>query len=94
MISSTMQEFPLTITAVLRHGMTVYADAECVTWTESGPRRATYGTIGANAGRLAHALTRLGVGAGRSGRHVHVELAGAHGGVSRDPVDGRGRPHA
>ncbi len=56
-----MQEFPLTITTVLRHGMTVYANAECVTWTESGPRRATYGTIGANAGRLANALTRLGV---------------------------------
>ena len=43
MISSTMQDFPLTITAVLRHGRSVYADAECVTWTEAGPRRATYG---------------------------------------------------
>jgi fatty-acyl-CoA synthase len=63
-ITSTMQDFPLTITAVLRHGMRVYADAECVTWTDAGPRRATYGTIGANAGRLAHALTRLGVQAG------------------------------
>jgi len=60
-ISSTMQDFPLTITAVLRHGMRVYAGAECVTWTDTGPRRATYGTIAANAGRLAHALTRLGV---------------------------------
>jgi fatty-acyl-CoA synthase len=56
-----MQEFPLTITAVLRHGMKVYGDAECVTWTESGPRRASYRTVGENAGRLAHALTRLGV---------------------------------
>ncbi|MDQ1450071.1 MAG: hypothetical protein QOC79_3042 [Actinomycetota bacterium] len=61
MISSTMQDFPLTITAVLRHGMRVYAGAECVTWTDTGPRRATYGTIAANAGRLANALTRLGV---------------------------------
>jgi fatty-acyl-CoA synthase len=48
-ISSTMQDFPLTIAAVLRHGQNVYAGAECVTWTESGPRRATYGTIAANA---------------------------------------------
>ena len=64
MISSTMQDFPLTITAVLRHGMSVYAGAECVTWTDAGPRRATYRTIGANAGRLANALTRLGVQAG------------------------------
>ncbi len=61
MISSTMQDFPLTITAVLRHGMSVYAGAECVTWSDAGPRRATYGTIAANAGRLANALTRLGV---------------------------------
>ncbi len=61
MISSTMQDFPLTITAVLRHGMSVYAGAECVTWSDTGPRRATYGTIAANAGRLANALTRLGV---------------------------------
>jgi acyl-CoA synthetase (AMP-forming)/AMP-acid ligase II len=63
-IASTMQEFPLTITAVLRHGMSVYADTECVTWTDAGPRRSTYGTIAANAGRLANALTRLGVRGG------------------------------
>src|SRR5436190_23468057 len=59
-----MQDFPLTITAVLRHGMRVYAGAECVTWTDAGPRRSTYGTIAANAGRLANALTRLGVRGG------------------------------
>jgi fatty-acyl-CoA synthase len=64
MISSTMQDFPLTITAVLRHGMRVYPDAECVTWTDSGPRRATFGTVAANAGRLANGLTQLGVAAG------------------------------
>src|SRR5439155_24282915 len=56
-----MQDFPLNISAVLRHGMRVYAGAECVTWSDTGPRRATYGTIAANAGRLANALTRLGV---------------------------------
>ena len=64
MIPSTMQEFPLTITAVLRHGASVYADAECVTWTDTGPRRASFGTIAANAGRLANALARLGIGSG------------------------------
>lgn len=64
MIPSTMQDFPLTITAVLRHGMSVYADAECVTWTDDGPRRASYGTIAANAGRLANALAKLGVDEG------------------------------
>jgi len=63
-IPSTMHDFPLTITAVLRHGANVYADAECVTWTDSGPRRASFGTIAANAGRLAGALARFGVGPG------------------------------
>jgi fatty-acyl-CoA synthase len=65
MTASTMQEFPLTITAVLQHGRTVYGDRECVTWTGDGPaRRATYAAVGDNAGRLAAALARLGVGAG------------------------------
>ena len=31
-----MQDFPLTITAILRHGRRVYADSECVTWTDDG----------------------------------------------------------
>ena len=35
-----------------------------MTWTETGPRRATYATIAENAGRLANALARLGVKAG------------------------------
>ena len=37
---STMQDFPLTITAILRHGAEVYGDSECVTWTgASAPPR-------------------------------------------------------
>ncbi|MDQ1383771.1 MAG: hypothetical protein QOG65_1150, partial [Actinomycetota bacterium] len=83
MLPSTMQEFPLTITAVLRHGRTVYGDAECVTWTENGPRRATYATIADNAGRAAGALARLGVTGGdrvgtfmwNSQEHMEVYLA-------------------
>jgi fatty-acyl-CoA synthase len=59
-----MQDFPLTITAVLRHGAAVYGGTECVTWTDDGPRRTTYGVIAQNAGRLAHALAGLGVGSG------------------------------
>jgi acyl-CoA synthetase (AMP-forming)/AMP-acid ligase II len=64
MTASTMQEFPLTITMVLRHGRRVYPTAECVTWTAEGPRRGTYAELGDNADRLAAALARLGVGAG------------------------------
>jgi len=61
LIQSTMQDFPLTITAVLRHGAAVYGGTECVTWTDDGPRRTTYGTIAANAARLARGLDGLGV---------------------------------
>jgi fatty-acyl-CoA synthase len=82
-ISSTMQDFPLTIAAVLRHGKTVYGDAECVTWTGSGSRRATYATVADNAGRVAGALARLGIEQGdrvgtfmwNSQEHMEVYLA-------------------
>jgi fatty-acyl-CoA synthase len=60
-IESTMQDYPLTTTAILRHAVAVHPDGECVTWTGSGTRRAGYPEVAANAGRLAHALARLGV---------------------------------
>jgi fatty-acyl-CoA synthase len=59
-----MQDFPLTVTAILRHGASVYGESECVTWTGAAPRRATFAEITRNAERLAAALTRLGVEAG------------------------------
>ncbi len=63
MITSTMQDdVQLTVTALLRHGSTVYGGSECVTWLGDGStRRATYAEIARNAERLARALTRLGV---------------------------------
>jgi fatty-acyl-CoA synthase len=64
MIPSTMQDFPLTITGILRHGRRVYGDSECVTWTEGEPRRATFSEVADNADRLAAALTKLGVSDG------------------------------
>ena len=62
MIRSTMQEFPLTIPAIMRHGASVYGASECVTWTGALPRRASYAQVAQNAGRLAGALARLGTG--------------------------------
>ena len=62
MIRSTMQEFPLTIGAIMRHATAVYGASECVTWTGAGARRVTYAEVAANAGRLAGALARLGIG--------------------------------
>ena len=37
MIRSTMQEFQLTIPAIMRHGASVYGASECVTWTGALP---------------------------------------------------------
>lgn len=58
---STMQDAPLSIAHLLRHGSTVHGAAEVVTWTESGPRRSSYAEVGRRCAALAHALRGLGV---------------------------------
>ena len=58
---STMMDVPLTVTAIMRHGTTAYADSEVVTLTTTGSRRRTYGETGARVARLANALRALGV---------------------------------
>ena len=60
-----MQDFPLTIAAILRHGERVYAD-ERVRHLDRRRARAAprYATVAANAARLANALARLGVETG------------------------------
>ncbi|MBX6769812.1 MAG: AMP-binding protein, partial [Actinomadura rubrobrunea] len=58
---STMQDFPLTITSIMRHGTGVYGDASVATWTGDGTRRRTYAEVGERAARLANALRGLGV---------------------------------
>ena len=65
MIASTMQEFPLTITAVLRHGMSVYADTECVTWTDAGPRRSVKRLTGAGPPTILKSPCGQEIGKGR-----------------------------
>lgn len=59
---STMQDFPLTITTIMRCGAGVFGDAEVSTWTGDGTRRRTYAEVGERAARLAGALRGLGVG--------------------------------
>jgi acyl-CoA synthetase (AMP-forming)/AMP-acid ligase II len=61
MIRSTMQDYPLTIGAIMRHGAQVFGASECVTWTGALPRRTSYAQVAQNAGRLAGALARLGI---------------------------------
>jgi fatty-acyl-CoA synthase len=60
-MQSTMQDFPLTIAAILRHAVTVHGDRTVTTATGNGFRYASYREVGAEAGRLANALRRLGI---------------------------------
>jgi fatty-acyl-CoA synthase len=57
----TMQDGQLSIANLLRHGTRVHANAEVVTWTGEGARRATYADVAREAAKLAHALRSLGV---------------------------------
>ncbi|MBO0808801.1 MAG: long-chain fatty acid--CoA ligase [Actinobacteria bacterium] len=58
---STMMDFPLTVTSILRYGSSAFGGREVVTYTGDGTRRQTYGETGARAARLANALRRLGI---------------------------------
>ena len=65
---STMQDYPLTVTSILRRGLSIHGHSIVSTLTnfdaDTGDltlRRSTYADIGANAGRLANALRKLGV---------------------------------
>ncbi|MEU5994263.1 long-chain fatty acid--CoA ligase [Spirillospora sp. NPDC047418] len=58
---STMQDFPLTITTIMRYGAGVFGEAEVSTWTGDGAGRRTYAEVGERAARLAGALRGLGV---------------------------------
>ena len=59
---STMQDFPLTITHILRHGRDVYADSTVATFDGQSTAEASFGEVGGRVDRLAAALGRLGVG--------------------------------
>ncbi|WP_086159521.1 long-chain fatty acid--CoA ligase [Streptomyces marincola] len=54
----TMQDVPLLISRILRHGTTVHAGSRITTWAGAGnePRRRTFGEAGARSAQLAHAL--------------------------------------
>jgi fatty-acyl-CoA synthase len=64
MIESTMSDHPLGIQHLFAHGRQVHADSEVITWTSSGPVRASFAEVGDRADKLAAALSRLGVEAG------------------------------
>lgn len=54
---STMQDVPLTVTRILRHGSTVHGTSQVITWTGDGaPQRRSFREIGERTAQLAHAL--------------------------------------
>jgi fatty-acyl-CoA synthase len=57
-----MQDFPLLITNLLRHGQGVYGDSQVATFEGDQCRRASFAEVGERVERLARALRRLGVG--------------------------------
>ena len=60
-MDSTMQDFPLTITAIMRHGCGVHGARTVTTATGDGYRHSSYRELGQEAARLANGLRRLGV---------------------------------
>lgn len=63
-MNSTMQDSPLLISGIIRHGQTVYANKKVFTVTPDGVQEATFLEVSRRAEQLAAALTRLGVGPG------------------------------
>jgi len=60
-MKSTMQDAPLLISDILRHGQQVHGDSTVITVEEGGHRAATFAEVATRAEKLAAALTRLGV---------------------------------
>ena len=57
----TIQDFPLTVTSILRYGTTIHADRIVSTATDDGYRETSFGELGARVAQLANGLRRLGV---------------------------------
>jgi fatty-acyl-CoA synthase len=60
-MQSTMQDFPLTVTAILRHGTGWSSSRRVMTATTDGYRDISYGELGTRVAQLAHGLRQLGV---------------------------------
>jgi fatty-acyl-CoA synthase len=57
----TMQDYPLTIGMLFRHGAAVHGDSEVVTFEGDSSRRASFREVAARTEQLAAALQRLGI---------------------------------
>ncbi len=64
-MDSTMQDFPLTVTAIMRHGVAWKSERKVITATPDGYREISFGELGARVARLANGLRGLGVDNGQ-----------------------------
>ena len=60
----TMQDFPLTLTMLFRHGAKIHAGSEVVSYHADRVNRATFAQVARRTEQLAAAFKRLGIGAG------------------------------
>ncbi len=60
-MQSTMQDSPLLISGIIRHGESVYSEKKVFTVTHEGVEEATFFQVSKRAEQLAAALTKLGV---------------------------------
>jgi fatty-acyl-CoA synthase len=63
-MQSTMSDFPLTITHMLRYGRRIHGQSEAVTGGDTGLRRTRFADVADRVDRLAAGLERLGIGPG------------------------------
>jgi fatty-acyl-CoA synthase len=64
MIQSTMQDFPLNVGMIFRHGKALHGDSQVVTFEGDHSRRALFAEVAVRAEQLAVALRDLGVAPG------------------------------
>ena len=57
---STMQDFPLTISAIFRHGRSVFGGSEVVTFEGESCRRATYANTYGASGGIVFTVVQVG----------------------------------